>query len=94
MGVQLHELVTNDMLKTMFPSLNTLANVCLSIPVGTASVERSFSEMKMTRLRNRIGEFSLSYLMKIAIESPEKLYEMELENIVDIWNRKNRRVVV
>ena len=42
MGVQLQELVTNDMLKTMFPSLNTQANVCLSIPVGTASVERSF----------------------------------------------------
>ena len=62
MGVQLQELVTNDMLKTMFPSLNTLANVCLSIPVGTASVEWSFSEMKMikTRLRNRIGESSLS----------------------------------
>ena len=96
MGVQLQELVTNDMLKTMFPSLNTLANVCLSIPVGTASVERSFSEMKMikTRLRNRIGESSLSHLMKIAIESPEKLCEMELENIVDVWNRKNRRVVV
>ena len=70
MGVQLHELVTNNMLKTMFPSLNTLANVCLSIPVGTACVERSFSEMKMikTRLRNRIGESSLSFLMKIAIE--------------------------
>ena len=96
MGVQLQELVTNDMLKTMFPSLNTLANVCLSIPVGTATVERSFSEMKMikTRLRNRIGESSLSHLMKIAVESPEKLCEMKLENIVDVWNRKNRRVVV
>ena len=51
MGAQLHELVTNDMLKTMFPSLNTLANVCLSIPVGTASVERSFSQMKMIKTR-------------------------------------------
>ena len=81
------------MLKTMFPSLNTLANVCLSIPVGTVSVEWSFLQMKMikTRLRNCIGETSLSYLMKIAIESPEKLCDMDLENIVNIWNR---RVVV
>ena len=96
MGAQLHELVTNDMLKTMFPSLNTLANVCRSITVGTASVEWSFSQMKMikTRLRNRIGETSLSYLIKIVIESPEKLCDMDLENIVNIWNRKNRRVVV
>ena len=77
----------------MFPSLNTLANVCLSIPVGTVSVEWSFLQMKMikTRLRNCIGETSLSYLMKIAIESPEKLCDMDLENIVNIWNR---RVVV
>ena len=74
------------MLKTMFPSLNTLANVCLSIPVGTVSVEWSFLQMKMikTRLRNCIGETSLSYLMKIAIESPEKLCDMDLENIVNI----------
>jgi len=55
---QLNNLVTTDMLKTMFPHLNTLANVCITIPVGTASVERSFSQMKMikTRLRNRMGE--------------------------------------
>ena len=46
MGAQLHELVTNDMLKTMFPNLNIFANICLSIPVGTVSVEQSFSQMK------------------------------------------------
>ena len=84
------------MLKTMFPSLNTLANVCHSIPVGTVSVEWSFLQMNMikTRLRNYIGETSLSYLMKIALESPDKICDMDLENIVNIWNRKNRRVVV
>ena len=38
--------------------------------------------MIKTRIRNRIGESSLSYPIKIAIESPEKLCEMELENIV------------
>ena len=84
------------MLKTMFRSLNTLANVCHSIPVGTVSVEWSFLQMKMikTRLRNCIGETSLSYLMKIALESPDKICDMDLENIVNIWNKKNRRVVV
>ena len=29
------------MLKIMFPNLHTLANVCMTLPVGTASVERS-----------------------------------------------------
>ena len=73
MKTQLKELATNEMLETMFPNLNRLAKICLSIPVGTALVERSFSQMKKikTRLRNHIGESSLSSLMKIAIESPE-----------------------
>ena len=44
---QLKELSTNPMMQTMFPNLSILANVCLTIPVGTASVERSFSHMKM-----------------------------------------------
>ena len=71
-------------------------SVFLFLLVATASVERSFSQMKMikTRLRNRIGESSLSSLMRIAIESPEKLSDNDLENIVDIWNRKPRRIAV
>ena len=80
----------------MFPNLSVIANICLSIPVGTASVERSFSQMKMikTRLRNRLGEMSLSLLMKIAIESPQKMSIKYLEEVIDVWNRKPRRIVV
>jgi hypothetical protein len=32
--------------------------------------------------------------MKIAIESPQKLSDEDVEKIVDIWNKKPRRVVV
>ena len=93
---QLTELSTNEMLVTMFPNISTLAKICLAIPVGTASVERSFSQMKLikTRLRNRIGQSSLSYLMKIAIETPEKLTAEDLNAIVSVWNRKPRRIAV
>ena len=96
MASQLHELVTNETLISMFPNLNTLATICLTLPIGTASVERSFSQMKMikTRLRNRLGEKSLSHLMKIAIEAPDKLSDSDLENVVDIWYRKGRRLIV
>ena len=96
MKEQLKELSTNSMLETMFPNLSVLAKVCLSIPVGTASVERSFSHMKMikSRLRSRLGECNLSHLMKISIESPQKLSNDDLEQIVDIWNRKPRRLPV
>ena len=96
MKLQLKELATNDMLKSMFPNLNTLATISLSIPVATASVERSYSQMKLikTRLRSRLSDTSLSHLMKIAIESPDTLLDSDLEEIVDMWNRKNRRIAV
>ena len=80
------------MLETVCPSLSTLAKACLTIPVGTASVELSFSQMKIikTRLRNRLGDtIDLSHLMKIVIESPQSLSDEELEQVIDIWNRKS-----
>ena len=80
---QLKELVSNYMLKAMFPNLNKI-------------VERSFSQMKMikTRLRNSLSDCSLSHLIRIAIEAPEVLSESDLEEIVDVWQRKSRRVNV
>ena len=50
--------------------------------------------MKMikTRLRNPLGEQNLAYLMRIAIEMPEKLPDDRVESVVDIWNRKTRRI--
>ena len=47
-------------------------------------------KLMKTRLRNQLGERSPSSLMKIAVESPDN----ELEEIVDIWNRKPRKLVV
>ena len=43
--MQLKELITNDMLIALFPNLHKLAT--LSIPISTASGERSFSDMKL-----------------------------------------------
>ena len=72
---QLTQLTANDLLRTMFPNISTLANICLYIPVITASVEKSFFQMKLIkqRMRNRIGQSILSYLIKIALEKPDKL---------------------
>ena len=92
----LKELATNSMLVEMFLHLSDLAKVSLSIPVGTASVERSFSRMKMikTRLRNHLGEQNLAHLMRIVIETHEKLPDDIVESVVDIWNRNPRRIAV
>ena len=54
----------------LYPNLMFLMQVAVTLPVGTATMERSFSDMKeiKTRLRNRIMPGSLSRLMRIAIE--------------------------
>ena len=94
MKAQLKELASNDIDKTLFPNLSKIGAICLSIPVTTASVERSFSQMKLikTRLRSSLNDKSLSNLMKIALESPDELTDSHLE-VVNVWNRKSRIVV-
>ena len=96
MKAQLKELASNDMIKTLFPNLSKIGAICLSIPVTTASVERSFSQMKLikTHLRSSLNDKSLSNLMKIALESPDELTDSHLEEVVNVWNRKSRRIVV
>ncbi len=62
--------------------------VLLALSVGTATVERSFSHMKMikTRPRNRLSDENLTHLMRIAIEG------LNLSEILDIFKEKNRRI--
>ena len=57
----------------IFPDMFKLLNTILVLPEGTASVERSFSRMKQikARLHNRLNDFNLACLMKIAVEGPE-----------------------
>ena len=47
-----------------------------------------------TRLRSSLNDKSLSHLMKIAIESPAELTDNHLEEIVNVWNRKGRRIAL
>ncbi len=67
----------------------------LSIPVGTATAKRSFSEMKLikTRLRSRLTEQNLARLMRIAIEGPE-LNEINFNEILDIFKQSNHRIIL
>ena len=70
-----------------FPETFKLIQILLTFTVGTATVERSFSQMKMikTRLRNRLADCSLSRLMRIAIEGPE-LQSVNFNVILAIFN--------
>ena len=77
----------------LFPETFKLLNILLALPVGTASVERSFSQMKLikTRLRSRLNDTNLARLMRIAIEGPN-LKDVNFNEIVDIFKEKNRRI--
>jgi hypothetical protein len=76
----------------IFPEIFKLIQIILCLPVGTATVERSFSQMKMvkTRLRNRLSDNSLPRLMRIAIGP--KLKSVNFEEILDIFKESNRRI--
>ena len=74
-----------------------MALLQLVLPVTTATVERSFSDMKLvkTRLRSRLGENTLDQLMRVGIEGLERLSDNELEAILDNWkDQRPQRIFV
>ena len=77
----------------IFPEIFKLLNILLVLPVGTATVERSFSHMKQIkmRLRNRLNDANLSHLMRIAIEGPE-LSSINFDEVLEVFKEKNRRI--
>ena len=56
------EIMAGNTYATMFPNIFKLLDILLTLPVGTATVEHSFSQMKMvkTRLRSRLNDVNLA----------------------------------
>ncbi len=93
----INALVSNTTLGSAFPNLVTLATIVSILPVTTATVERSFSNMKLvkTRLRNQLSDNTLDQAMRVCIEGPERLSNESLEAIIDHWKQqKTRRLLV
>ena len=69
-----------------------MMNIFLALPIGTASVERSFSHLKLikTRLRSRLLDCSVAQLMRISIKGPE-IDAVEFEEILEICKEHNHR---
>ena len=67
----------------------------LSLPIGTASVERPFSQMRMikikTRLQNCLSDATLVWLMLIAIEGPDQT-AVSFYEIFDVL-KKNSHII-
>ena len=73
--------------------MSLIRRVCS--PLSIASVEWSFSEMKLIKscLHSRLSESNLECLMKIAIEEPQ-LTDVDFGGIPDIFKQKNRRILL
>lgn len=74
--------------------IDRLIRLVLTLPVSTATAERSFSAMKLikTALRNKMEEEFLADSMMIHIER-ELVEDIETDSIIDeFYSMKNRRV--
>lgn len=75
--------------------LQKLCEILLTIPVTTASVERSFSTMNriLTKARNRMTPETLMHCMMISIEGPNIPTEDFLDEVVHLYAiKKFRRI--
>ena len=73
-----------------------LLTIAMVLPVSTATVERSFSDMKQIkdRLRNRLLPASVVKLIIVAIEGPP-LHEVDFDAVLALWKAmKPRRLLI
>ena len=89
----LSRLIGSGDISVAFPNLSKLAAILEVLPVTTATVERTFSSMKLikTRLRSRMGENTLEHTMRICIKGPDQLSNDTLEAVVDHYKGAKKR---
>ena len=79
------EMESGSSYSNIFSETIELMNILLTLPIGTACVERSFSQMKMitTRLRNHLTDVTLAQLMRTATEGPDHT-SVNFEEILEV----------
>lgn len=83
-----------------FPGMVHLLQTGMTLPVVTASNERSFSVMKLikSRLRSSMGDDTLEFCMRIAIEGPERLPDAMIAVVLEKFKQaapvRGRRIIV
>ena len=87
-----------DDLADTFPCLSKVSKIILVCPLGTASVERSFSTMGRicNKLHQRMLPENLAHCMRVSIEGPNALTLEQSQDIVRKWHscRKDRRIQI
>ena len=72
--------------------LTRFYGILIVLPVTTATVEWTFSSMKLikTRLRSRMGESTLEHAMFICIEGPDQLPNDTLKAVIDYYKHAKK----
>lgn len=77
----------------LFPSLYKLLQVAMSLPIASATCERSFSAMRKIKiwlrtcmLQDRFNNSSILYI--------EKDIQIDIENVMDAFASKNRYIIL
>jgi hypothetical protein len=78
--------------RSCFPNISIALRIILTIPVTSASAERSFSKLKLikTYLRNTMTQNKLSGLAMLSIEN-EMATELDFDSIIDAFAAKKSR---
>lgn len=88
-----YETIKNLLAKSVFPSLYKLLQVAMSLPIASATCERSFSAMRKIKtwlrtcmLQDRFNNSSILYI--------EKDVKIDIENVIDAFASKNRYIIL
>jgi len=67
--------------------------ILVVVPITTATVHRSFSDMTLvkTRLRNHLGDTSLDHTMRVSIEGPVTLDNAKFRLYSNQWKDKKKQ---
>ncbi|XP_013192236.2 52 kDa repressor of the inhibitor of the protein kinase-like [Amyelois transitella] len=77
----------------LYPNIYTLLQILATIPVSTATPERTFSSLRRLKnyLRNTTSENRLNGL---ALMNIHYMIEIDANEVVDIFKKKNRRLIL
>ena len=82
----------DSVLASIYPNMAVMAKICQVIPIHSADVERTFSQLKVikTNIRNRMNEQTLDLLLRIVIEGPP-LQDFPVAEAVSLWAKQKYR---
>jgi len=86
--IKMYKLFVNTGLITVFPNLFTILKIGVTLPISSASPERSFSKLKIvkSRLRSTMSQNRLEDLMLISCETD---VDIITENVINNFARRS-----